>query len=619
MDVDIYGTTVQGVPVLVMKHQNSEESRDNKVIIGMNVLKECAEEPMLPPLLKTILTPQGKKKKSNKIAFSTATTHIAGMSVSNIRIDGPRENKTNLIAVENADNLPAGLLVIPTALNEKSGHRMVRVMNVTEHDVVLKRRHPVAILEEVQEIQEPSGPRVQIRANSLIIADASEAQQQKTDKPDKERSDKYALPKSNGTASQQQRMAEVIQNRAEAFMKNEEDLGFTDKVQHRIRVKSNQPIALPFRRIPPQQLDEVGKHLRDLLKKDIITESTSPYAAPIVIVRKKDNSIRLCVDYRRLNDETIPDAFPLPRIDESFDLLAGAKYFSTLDLGSGYYQIAMAPEDREKTAFVCPHGSFEHKRLPMGLRSAPATFQRLMQTTLDELIFKSVLVYLDDIMIYSKTFEEHLQQVDRVLELIIKAGLKLRPDKCEFLKSEIKYLGHTISAEGIQANNEKIKAIVDWETPKTVENLRSFLGLASYFRKFVKDFSIIAGPLHDLITNKLKQNPGRNKRKSVDLETNTDWGAKEEKAFNTLKRKLTEAPVLGFADFSKPFILETDASFDGLGAILSQKQDDGRTKVIAYASRRLHPTERNEANYSSYKLEFLAMKWAICEKNSGII
>jgi len=330
MDIEIFGITVPNVPVLVMQHQNSEDTYDNKVVIGMNVLKECSQEPKVPKFLKNILAPKTKKKKRPvRIAKATKTTHVAGMSVSHIRVDGPRENQENLLAVENAENMPAGLLVIPTVLDERSGHRMVRVMNTTDHDIVIKRRHPVAKLEEVEEIQEPSGPKIQVKANTIIVSGNTEVKGEKEASGPKSNSNKYALPKSNGTANQQKRMADVIRRRSEAFMKNDEDLGFTDRVQHRIRLKTEQPIALPYRRIPPQQLDEVGKHLRDLMKKDIITKSSSPYAAPIVIVRKKDNSIRLCIDYRRLNDETIPDAFPLPRIDESFDLLAEAKYFST--------------------------------------------------------------------------------------------------------------------------------------------------------------------------------------------------------------------------------------------------------------------------------------------------
>lgn len=616
MDIEVYGVYVRDVPVLVMKDSDSKEdsakSRDAQVIIGINVLRECEHSEKVPPLLKKVLKPKKKKKyKRKKVAKVTRSTTIASMSICHVRVDGPRQEEEGLVASENANNLPAGLIVVPTVLDSRVGHRVVRVINTTSHDILLKKKHPVALLETVEEVQETQGPTIQVQANSIIVNGQTDVNEDSHEQKVKNR---YALPKSNGTATQQKRMAAVIEKRAKAFMTDENDLGFTSKVQHRIRLKSDKPIAVPYRRIPPQQLEEVGKHLRDMVKRNIIVESYSPYAAPIVVVRKKDGSIRLCIDYRRLNDETISDAFPLPRIEDSFDLLSGAKYFSTLDLGSGYHQIAMAPEDQEKTAFSCAHGSWEFLRMPMGLRSAPATFQRLMQTTLDEVIFKSVLVYLDDIMIYSKTFDEHVQQVDRVLELIIEAGLKLKPDKCVFLKSEIKYLGHTISEKGIQGNDEKIKAITDWKRPETVESLRSFLGLASYFRKFVRDFSKIAGPLHDLVTKKLAQHNVRSSRKGHEIGLVSDWGEKEEKAFKTLKQKLTEAPTLAFADFDKPFILETDASFEGLGAILSQKQEDGSTKVIAYASRRLHPTERNEANYSSYKLEFLALKWAIAEK-----
>ena len=610
MDVEIYDECIEKVPVLLMKY-TGQDSGDTPVVIGMNVLKECNQVEKMPSVIQKVLHSKQKKKKSSNVVKVTKATNILSMSVCHVRVDGPRQEESNLVAVENAHNLPAGLVVIPTALDARVGHRVVRVLNTTGHDILLRRRHPLARLERVEEIEDPNGPKVKVQSNSIIVT--GQVDVAKEDKS-KEEENKYDLPKSNGTANQQKRMAAVLKRRSEAFMKNEDDLGFTMNVQHRIRLKSNNPISLPYRRIPPQQLDEVGKHLKDMVKKNIITKSYSPYAAPIVIVRKKDGSIRLCIDYRKLNDETISDAFPLPRIEDSFDLLAGAKYFSTLDLGSGYHQIAMAPEDREKTAFSCPHGSWEFLCMPKGLKSAPATFQRLMQATLDEVIFKSVLVYLDDILIYSKTFEDHLEQVDKVLAMIIKAGLKLKPNKCTFLKDEIKYLGHTISAEGIKGNDEKIKAITAWERPKTVENLRSFLGLASYFRKFVKDFSKIAGPLHDLVTKKLAHNQVKGKKRSIEIDLSSDWSEKEETAFVTLKKKLTEAPVLAFADFDKPFILETDASFEGLGAILSQKQEDGKTKVVAYASRRLHPTERNELNYSSYKLEFLSMKWAITEK-----
>ena len=420
------------------------------------------------------------------------------------------------------------------------------------------------------------------------------------------------MPTCDGTAREQQLLDEVLKKNAAAFMSNAYDLGYTENIKHRINLRTNKPVAQPYRRIAPHLMEEVHQHLKELLEKDVIEESVSPYAAPIVVVRKKDGSIRLCIDYRKLNAETIPDAYPLPRIEESFDALSGAKFFSTLDLGMGYYQIAMEPEDKEKTAFITPFGLHQHKRLPQGLSTSPATFQRLMQRTLDQYIFKSVLVYLDDILIYSRTFEDHLRKIDEILQLIIKTGLKLRPDKCQFLRKEVNYLGHTISAEGVRGNEENIERVKNWKTPETVEELRSFLGLASYFRRFIPDFAKTAGPLHDLVSANTE--PGKKKkRKRSAVEIKTQWKELHQKAFDGLKKGLTSDPLLGFADFDKPFLLETDASHEGLGAILSQEQD-GKVKVIAYASRRLRPTERNQANYSSLKLEFLAMKWAITEK-----
>jgi hypothetical protein len=365
------------------------------------------------------------------------------------------------------------------------------------------------------------------------------------------------------------------------------------------------PVAQPYRRIPPNQLKEVQDHIRGLLEQKVIVESHSAYAAPVVVCRKKDNSIRLCVDYRKLNAKTIGDAYPLPRIQESFDALVGAQYFSTLDLASGYYQIAIAPEDRHETAFATPMGLFEYTRMPMGLMSAPATFQRLMQTTMSEFMFSFLLVYLDDLLVYSTTFEEHLEHLDRLLGRIVQTGLKLKMKKCQFLRREVKYLGHTISAEGVSCDQDKVEVIKNW--PKLNADVRRFLGFATYFRRFICGFAKIAGPLHELVTQALKDS----KKKTVDI--TRLWTERHQTAFDTLKAALSSAPVLAFADFTLPFILETDASNDGLGAILSQEQD-GRKRVIAYASRRLRPTEQNDMNYSSMKLEFLAMKWAITEK-----
>ena len=296
----------------------------------------------------------------------------------------------------------------------------------------------------------------------------------------------------------------------------------------------------------------------------------------MVIVRKKDGGIRLCVDYRRLNAKTIGDAYPLPRIQESFDTLVGAQFFSTLDLASGYHQIAMHPDDQHKTAFVTPMGLFEYTRMPMGLSLAPATFQRLMQSTMSDFIFQFLLVYLDDLLVYSKTFDEYLAHLDRLLQRIIDAGLKLKMDKCQFLRRQVHYLGHTISAEGVSCEAGKVEAVKNWPVPATTTALRSFLGFFSYYRRFIQGFSKIAGPLHDLVA----MGNARHKKKGADI--SKLWDQQHQKAFEELKTALTTA-VLGFAEFTKPFILETDASHDGLSTILSQDQD-GQRRVLAYAS-----------------------------------
>ena len=358
----------------------------------------------------------------------------------------------------------------------------------------------------------------------------------------------------------------------------------------------------------PRDFHEVKAHIQDLLTKGVVKPSHRPYAAPVVVVRKKNGSVRLCVDYRRLNSKTVKDAYPLPRIEESFNVLAGAKYFTTLDPASGYHQIAMDPKDQNKTAFTTPFGLFEYTRMPFGLTGAPATFQRLMNGVMSDFLFNFLLVYLDDLLIFSQSFDDHLQHLEKILKKLSETGLKLNLEKCQLLRSEVSYLGHTISAKGVSCQDEKTEVVRKWPVPHTAKELRSFLGFAGYYRRFVKHYARIAGPLHQLANCNSK---AKNKRP---VPIDGHWKEEHQKAFQQLKDALTSAPVLAFTDFSKPFILETDASQEGLGAILSQKQPDGTQRVVAYASRCLRPTERNETNYSSFKWEMLALKWAVTEK-----
>uniref|UniRef100_A0A8P4GKR5 Gypsy retrotransposon integrase-like protein 1 n=1 Tax=Dicentrarchus labrax TaxID=13489 RepID=A0A8P4GKR5_DICLA len=396
---------------------------------------------------------------------------------------------------------------------------------------------------------------------------------------------------------------------ADVFAAQDEDLGYTDQVKHEIPVVDESPVSQPYRRIPPNQYQEVREHISELLRKGVIQESSSSYASPIVLVRKSDGTLRLCVDYRRLNAKTRRDAFPLPRIDESLDALSGAKFFSTIDLASGYHQVAVHEKDRNKTAFTTPFGLYEYLRMPFGLCNAPATFQRLMQATMSDLVFQIVLVYLDDLLVFSPTFQDHLVRLETVLKRLRDTGLKVKVEKCHFLQSEVRFLGHQVSSQGIGTDPDKICAVKLWPIPSTVKELRSFLGFCSYYRRFIEGFSQIAGPLHDVVNTCMKE---CNQAK-VNQKFRSAWTPQSQLAFELLKEKLTSAPTLGYADFTRPFLLETDASSLGLGAVLYQEQG-GRKKVIAYASRRLRGAEKNDQNYSSMKLELLALKWAVTEK-----
>ncbi|GFW35995.1 hypothetical protein TNCV_4928591 [Trichonephila clavipes] len=277
----------------------------------------------------------------------------------------------------------------------------------------------------------------------------------------------------------------------------------------------------------------------------IIEPSSSPWASRIVLVRKKDGSTRFCVDYRRLNDVTKKDSYPLSRIDDTMDTLADNTWFSTLDLKSGYWQV-----------------------MPFGLCSAPATFERLMETVLGGLSYEACLVYLDDIIIVGRSFEEHLKNIRRVLQKLKEANLKLSPSKCHLFLREVTYLGHIISEEGVRTDPDKISAVKDWNCPTDVHQLRSFLGLCTYYRKFVKNFSTIARPLHKLTEEKQK----------------FIWTVDCNNAFNKLKDALTSASILAYPEIGKQFILDTNASHESIGAVLSQEIDEGQ--VARWIQRR---------------------------------
>ncbi|GFU09780.1 retrovirus-related Pol polyprotein from transposon 17.6 [Trichonephila clavipes] len=383
----------------------------------------------------------------------------------------------------------------------------------------------------------------------------------------------------------------LFQELEDVFSRNSSDIGHTTVTQHRIDTADHPPIKQHPRRLPFAKQEEVGTLLREMPENDIIKPSSSPWASPIVLVRKKDGSTRFCVDYRKLNDVTKKDSYPLPRIDDTLDTLSGHKWFSTLDLKSGYCQVEIHPEDREKTAFTSGQGLWQFKVMPFGFCNAPATFERLMETVLKGLTFEACLIYLDDVIIVGRTFEEHLQNIRKVLSKLRDTNLKLNPSKCKFFQKEVNYLGHIFSAEGVRTDPEKVSAVKNWKRPENLRELRSFLGLCTYYRKFVKGFSNIARPLYKLTESKQK----------------FQWTKECEDSFLQLKEALTSSPILIYPQPDKPFILDTDASNESVGAVLSQ-EIDGQERVVAYWSKCLSKPERN---YCVTRKELLAIVKAI--------
>ena len=372
-----------------------------------------------------------------------------------------------------------------------------------------------------------------------------------------------------------------------AFKPKGGPLGKTDMVKHDIKTTTEQPIKQRARRFPIHQRDEGQRLVDEMLDEGVIEPSTSPWASPVVLVKKKSGETRFCVDYRKLNDISIKDAYPLPRIDDCLDALAGAKCFSTLDLASGYWQVGLTDQAKEKSAFVTNSGLYQWKVMPFGLCNAPSTFERLMEKVLAGLTWQICLVYLDDVIVFSRTVEEHISRLETILQKLIQAGLKLKPKKCFLFRKEVAFLGHVVSSEGVSTDPEKIRAIQEWKTPQDLTDVRSFLGLCSYYRKFVPHFSAIAKPLTKLTE---KGQPFA-------------WGEEQEKAWLQLKEKLLTAPVLAYPIPGVSFTVDCDASGYGIGAVLSQVQD-GRERVISYGSRSLTKEERR---YCVTKREMLAM------------
>ena len=382
----------------------------------------------------------------------------------------------------------------------------------------------------------------------------------------------------------------LLNNFKDSFSRDEWDIGLTNLAEHEIQTGNAPPIKQPPRRVPLAYTDKEKAAIEDMKAKGVIRESVSPWASPICLVSKKDGGVRLCVDYRKVNSLVKPDGFPLPRVQDCLD--AESKWFSTFDLTSGYYQIPLKSGDVPKSAFVCKYGHYEMTRMPFGLNNAAGTFQRTMELALQGLQWVICLIYIDDIVVFGRTFDEHISRVEEVLKRIKAAGLKLKADKSNMFQTSVLFLGHIVSADGVKPNPTNIAKVVDWPRPKTAKQIRQFVALGSYYHRFVKDFATMVRPMVELT---------KKGRKFI-------WSEACDRSFQMVKKALISSDVMGYPiNEGGEFILDVDASDVGLGGILHQVQGD-RERVIAYASRALN---RAESNYCITEKELLAVRFFI--------
>jgi len=382
-------------------------------------------------------------------------------------------------------------------------------------------------------------------------------------------------------------LGKIIHEYEEAFMADNWDIGRTHLTKHIIRT-TGKPINVKQFRQPMNLEAKIDETIKNLFENGIIRECQSPWNMPLICIWKKDKKeVRLCLDFRQLNLVTERPAFPMPNVDELLDQLGEARFFSTIDLGNAYYQVELDKESQIKTAFSTKKGQFCFNRMPFGIAAAPGTFQRIMNEVVGNI--KGALVYLDDILVFSDSVENHYDRLRQVLGKIREAGLRINPKKCHFLRKEVRFLGHIISRDGICTDPEKIDAIKNYIKPRCVKGLRSFLGICNYYRKFIEGYAHKAGILEKMCGN---------------INKKLIWNQTAEDAFENLKEALTKSPVLGFPDLTRDFILDTDASFGAIGAVLSQEDAKGRERVIAYGS---HSLNKHERGYCVTRKELLAI------------
>ena len=471
-----------------------------------------------------------------------------------------------------APNLRVARTIVPT---DRVDNVPVRVINTSPETITLKAGTTVSDLIPF-EIVGPLPCGDESATATDLASEASRMIEDMTSRVDGSLPESFVIT-----------LKEILTEYSDVFSRSEYDLGLTNVITHHIDTGTAVPIRQQLRRFPPAHVEAISQHVDTMMNQGVIEPASSPWASNLVLVRKKDGTFRCCVDYRRLNSVTRKDAYPLPRIDSCLDAMAMAKWFSTFDLRSSYHQVRVDPRDMDKTAFICPRGMYRFRTMPFGLCNAGATFQRLMDVIMAGLHLDICLVYLDDIIVYSRTPEEHFERLVLMFNRLRNSGLKLKPEKCCLFQKSVSFLGHVISEDGIGTDPKKTQAVSDWPRPTCQKDVRAFLGLAGYYRRFVQGFAKKAAPLHVLL---------KKGRPFV-------WTDEAQQSFDALKLLLASPPILAMPTDGDEFVLDTDASDSAIGAVLSQRQD-GVERVVAYASKSLC---KREQNYCVTRKELLAV------------
>ena len=473
-----------------------------------------------------------------------------------------------------------GLLVARTLSDASQASRVIpaEVFNPSDEPVILYKDTTLGVISRVNEVQSD--------AVGDLSASAEETSPTSPQLP-KELQKLVDEARPVLTPQQLDKFAALVDEYQDVFSTPEVPFGQTDVVYHDIKTVG-EPIKCAYRRIPTGLRQEAVAEEDRMKDLDVIEPSDSPWAAPVVLVRKKDGTLRYCIDYRRLNDVTQKDSYPLPNMQDCLESLDGACFFSSMDLCSGYWQVKLTDEARDKTSFYGAGGGlWRFKVMPFGLCNAPATFERLMERVLGSLQWQICLCYLDDVLVFSRTVNKHLLDLRAVFDKFRDAKLRLKPKKCHFFQRQVTFLGHVVSEQGVHTDPAKVAKVRDCPRPVNKTEVRSVVGMFSYYRRFIPHFSETAKPLIELTA---ENRP-------------FTWGEAQDKAFQEMKTALVQAPILAHPRHEGLFVLDTDASDDGIGAVLSQEQD-GEERVISYGSRLLSSTERN---YCITRRELLAV------------